>query len=200
MFYSLRGKLIHTEPNLAVIECGGVGYKCLTTTTTVFNLPPIGSEATLYTYLHIREDALDLFGFYDQAELNCFKMLISVSGVGPKAGLSILSAMTPEKFALCVAANDAKSLTKSQGVGAKLAQRIILELKDKVANSDVARGVAQMPSGVVLDKGNAAEAISALVVLGYSQSDAATEVSKLDQSLSVEQMIKSALKILAAKM
>lgn len=110
MIYSVHGKLIHTESGFAVVECAGVGYKCLTTLSTLSRLPRLGEEATLYTHLNVREDAVDLFGFYDQGELSCFKMLISVSGVGPKAALSILSSMSPEKFALCVATGDVKSL------------------------------------------------------------------------------------------
>ena len=132
MIYSVRGEIIHTEPSLAVIECGGVGYACRTTFNTLKKIGTSG-EAKLYTYLHVREDAVELFGFADTAELACFKQLISVSGVGPKAGLSILSEISPQKLALCITTGDSKTLTKCPGIGAKTAQRIVLELKDKVA-------------------------------------------------------------------
>ncbi len=198
MIYSVTGKLIHVESNLAVVQCGGVGFKCLTTMTTIAKLPQIGSEVTLYTHLNVREDALDLYGFYDMAELNCYKMLTSVSGVGPKVGLSILSDSTPERLALNIAAGDSKALTKAQGVGPKLAQRIVLELKDKVGAAEIAEGLSETPAaGLNLQAGNAGEAISALTVLGYSQTDAAAIIAKLDPAMPVEEMIKTALKQMA---
>lgn len=132
MLYRLRGSLIHIEPSFAVIECAGVGYKCYTTMNTQRSLPAIGKEAVLYTHMNVREDAVDLFGFSSLAELNCFKLLTSVSGVGPKVGLAILSVLSPEQVAVAVAAGDFKTLTMAQGVGNKLAQRVILELKDKL--------------------------------------------------------------------
>ena len=202
MIYSVRGKLIHKEANLAVIECGGVGYACRTTLSTVSKLDSIGSEAFLYTYLHVREDAVELFGFADEKELNCFKMLISVSGVGPKAGIAILSDTTPEKFALNVVTGDYKAFTKTKGVGPKLAQRVVLELKDKITKEQLAaaKGGDEINYAAVTGGGNTAEAISALVVLGYSQTEAASVIAKLDQSLSVEELIKNALKQIAASM
>ena len=133
MIYSVRGKITVKELNLAVIECAGVGYACRTTYTTISKIGEIGSECLLYTYLYIREDMAELFGFSTQQELNCFKMLISVSGVGPKAALAILSDVTPEKFAMLVASGDSKLFTKTKCIGAKSAQRIVLELKDKIA-------------------------------------------------------------------
>ncbi|MBQ8825580.1 MAG: Holliday junction branch migration protein RuvA [Oscillospiraceae bacterium] len=202
MIYSVRGKLIHKEPNLAVIECAGVGYACRTTLSTVSKLDGIGSEAFLYTYLHIREDAVELFGFADEKELNCFKMLISVSGVGPKAGIAILSDTTPERFALNVATGDYKAFTKTKGVGPKLAQRVVLELKDKISKEQLAaaKGGDEINYAAVTGGGNTAEAISALVVLGYSQTEAASVVAKLDPSLSVEELIRNALRQIAASM
>ena len=200
MIYSVHGKLIHTESGFAVVECAGVGYKCLTTLSTLSRLPRLGEEATLYTHLNVREDAVDLFGFYDQGELSCFKMLISVSGVGPKAALSILYSTSPEKFALCVATGDVKSL-KCPGVGPKIAQRIVLELKDKVSSEAVAQGFqAELPAAALSASGPAAEAISALVVLGYSQSEAAVAVGQCDPALPVEEMIKFGLKKLATNL
>ena len=130
MIYSVSGKLIHTEPELAVVECGGVGYGCKTTFNTLQKIAG-ESEVMLYTCLSVREDAAELYGFADREELKCFRLLISVSGVGPKAALSILSGMNTQQFALCVATADSKALTKVKGIGAKTAQRIILELKDK---------------------------------------------------------------------
>lgn len=202
MIYSVRGKLIHKEPNLAVIECAGVGYACRTTLSTVSKLDSIGSEAFLYTYLHVREDAVELFGFADEKELNCFKMLISVSGVGPKAGIAILSDTTPERFAMNVATGDYKAFTKTKGVGPKLAQRVVLELKDKISKEQLAaaKGGEEINYAAVTGGENTAEAISALVVLGYSQTEAASVVAKLDPSLSVEELIKNALKHIAASM
>lgn len=201
MIYSIRGKLIRKEPNLAVIECAGVGYACRTTLSTLSKLDGIGSEAFLYTYLHIREDAVELFGFADEKELNCFKMLISVSGVGPKVGIAILSDTTPESFALNVATGDYKAFTKTKGVGPKLAQRVVLELKDKISKEQLSvSGGSEINYSAVTGGGNTAEAISALVVLGYSQSEAASVVAKLDSSLSVEELIRNALKKIAASM
>lgn len=198
MIYSVSGKLLHTQPDMAVIECGGIGYQCLTTLSTLSRLPAVGEKATLYTYLQVREDAISLFGFYDRGELSCFKMLISVSGVGPKAALSILSNMTPEKFALCVATNDIKSITKAPGVGNKLAQRIVLELKDKIKNDDVAKGISGAPVQLAPAGSTAGEAIDALVVLGYSQAEAASAIAGLDPSLPVEKLITGALRALSS--
>ena len=189
MIYSVTGTLIHMDATTAVVECGGVGFKCLTTLNTLKQLGPAGGKVTLYTYLNVREDALDLFGFFGETELACFKMLISVSGVGPKAALSILSELSPEKLALCIATGDSKSITRAQGVGPKLAQRVVLELKDKLV-----KGLPEQFSSPELE---AAGAASALVMLGYAQSEASVAVGKLDSSLPVEELIKRALKVLA---
>lgn len=201
MIYSVRGKLIRKEPNLAVVECAGVGYACRTTLNTLSRLGSIGSEVFLLTYLYIREDAVELFGFASEQELNCFKMLISVSGVGPKAGLAILSDTSPEGFALNVATGDYKAFTKTKGIGPKLAQRVVLELKDKITNEQLTSSVTgDTDFKAVTEGGNTSEAISALVVLGYSQAEAASVIAKLDPSLSVEELIKNALKKIAASM
>jgi len=201
MIYSVKGELIHTEPTLAVIECGGVGYACRTTYSTLSQIGTKGSKVTLLTYLHVREDIVELFGFATSEELNCFKMLISVTGVGPKAGLAILSDTTPEKFALTIATGDVKSITKTKGIGPKLAQRIVLELKDKITKEQQLFGSnSNIDFSPILEGGNSSEAISALVVLGYAQSDATTVIAKLDQSLSVEEMIKQGLKGIATKL
>ncbi|CDZ24560.1 Holliday junction DNA helicase RuvA [[Clostridium] cellulosi] len=196
MIYSVSGVLTYVEPTFAVIECGGVGFKCLTTSNTLKKLPSIGEKVKLYTYLNVREDALDLYGFFDDKELQCFKMLISVSGVGPKNALSVLSEMTPEKFALYVASGDSRAIQKAQGIGAKTAQRIVLELKDKVSGEQAALGFTEteIPASA---SGNIEEAISALMVLGYSRSEAASAASKSDASLPVEEIIKQSLRLLA---
>ena len=199
MLYRLRGSLIHTEPSFAVIECAGVGYKCYTTMNTQRSLPAIGKEAVLYTHMNVREDAVDLFGFSSLAELNCFKLLTSVSGVGPKVGLAILSVLSPEQVAVAVAAGDFKTLTMAHGVGNKLAQRVILELKDKLKALGGGEEVTAA-AGVVNAAGNAAEAMNALTVLGYTPSDVAPVVAKFDSSLPVEELIRLTLKAMAGRM
>ena len=197
MIYSIKGELTHTEQNLAVIECGGVGYACRTTFTTLSQIGQVGETVKLLTYLHVREDAVELFGFYTQSELTCFKMLLSVSGAGPRTALAILSDTTPEKFALSVATGDAKAFTKTKGVGPKLAQRIILELKDKIAKEQLSQeSVAVAEFTAVNNSGAVGEAISALVVLGYSQTEATSVVSKLDASLSAPELIRKSLQLI----
>lgn len=195
MFYSLTGKLVHTESGMAVLDVGGVAFKCFTSMNTLRNLPRLNETATLYTHLNVREDALDLFGFLTQGELNCFKLLTGISGVGPKAGLAILSEMTPETVALAAAAGDSKRFTKASGVGPKLAQRIVLELKDKVKSlSASGLSMEDMEAGGPSASGNAAQAVEALVTLGYSPSDAAAAVGRLDSQLPPEELIRLALK------
>lgn len=197
MIYSIKGELTHTEPNLAVVECGGVGYACRTTFTTLSQIGAVGETVKLLTYLHVREDAVELFGFYTKSELTCFKMLLSVSGAGPRTALAILSDTTPEKFALSVATGDTKAFTKTKGVGPKLAQRIILELKDKIAKEQLSQeSVAVAEFTAVNNSGAVGEAISALVVLGYSQTEAASVVSKLDASLSAPELIRKSLQLI----
>jgi Holliday junction DNA helicase RuvA len=196
MIYSLTGILTHIGQGVVVIECGGVGFKCSTTANTLQKLPKMNEKATLYTYLNVREDALDLFGFYDNKELSCFKLLISVSGVGPKAALSILSEATPERFALYVASGDVKALTRAQGVGTKIAQRIVLELKDKVSGEQAAADFGDSSGGVSSASSNTEEAVNALVVLGYTRSDASLAAGRCDSSNTVEEIIKQSLRIL----
>ncbi len=191
MIYSVRGKLIHMENSAAVVECGGVGYLCQTTMNTLKTLK-LNSEVTLYTYLNVREDAVDLFGFATQSELATFKTLISVSGVGPKAGLSVLSELTAEQVAMAIATDDIKTITRAQGIGKKIAQRIILELKDKLAKSEQTQsGNVQMPQTA---GGNVAKAIEALGVLGYTPADVSPVLANFDAGLPVEQLIAMTLK------
>ena len=197
MFYSLTGKVTVIEESFVVLECSGVAFQCMTTLNTISKIGRAGETATLYTHLNVREDALDLFGFYTREELACFRELISVSGVGPKAALSILSLLSPDKLALCISSGDVKTITKAQGVGPKLAQRVVLELKGRLSSqlsptsAAAAEGVAAAASS-----GSAAEAIEALVMLGYSRSEAAAGISKLDSSLPVEELVRLALKSL----
>ncbi len=177
MLYNVKGKLTVSDVNFIVVECGGVGFKCFTTLNTVKNIGKIGDEVNVFTYLAVREDAMDLYGFATLDELNAFKLLITVSGIGPKAAAAILSELSPDRLAICIASGDAKSITKAQGVGKKTAERVVLELKDKMGaitvgdTSDAVSSVA-----AVGESSNSSEAVEALVALGYSQSDAAVAV------------------------
>lgn len=197
MFYYLNGTVAEIDANLAVIDCGGVGYACSTTNYTLSQLKK-GEKAKLYTYMNVREDAVDLFGFASQSELHSFKMLIGVSGVGPKAALSILSSTTPGNLAMSVVMGDEKALTAAPGIGKKIAQRIILELKDKLAKEQAGGtfdvgGAAVIPSATSSSK--AGEASAALAVLGYGSQEIAAALKGLDmESLSLEEIIRQALK------
>ena len=195
MLYSVRGKLIAIESNAAVVECGGVGYMCQTTMNTL-KAVKLNTEVTLYTYLNVREDAVDLFGFATKAELETFKNLISVSGVGPKAGLAVLSELSPEQVAMAIASDDLKTITRAQGIGKKIAQRIVLELKDKLAKAATEdSSFAQVAQNSVnVSTGNVPKAIEALGVLGYSPSDVSPVLATLDSALPVEQLISLTLK------
>lgn len=197
MIYSVKGELIHIEQGLAVVECGGVGYACRTTANTLAKIRS-SKEVRLFTYLHLTENAIDLFGFADSAELSCFKQLISVSGVGPKAALSILSDITPSKLALCITTGDSKTLTRSPGIGAKIASRIVLELKDKIAKEQhfTAAELNSVPAAVV-GRSNVSEALTALAVLGFGQAQAQAALAGADADMGVEELIKYALKNLA---
>lgn len=203
MIYSVSGTLVHLEPNVAVVECGGVGFKCLTSMGTQRRLPAIGAQVKLYTKLNVREDAMELFGFATTAELNCFNMLTAVSGVGPRVGLAILSELAPEQVALAVASGDAKTLTRASGVGVKLAQRIALELKDKVKKMGVAGEAGAVPGqtgGIPSASDNAGKAVSALAVLGYTPSEAASVVAKFDSSLPTEELIRLSLREMGSRL
>lgn len=197
MIASLRGKLILTDPTSAVVECGGVGYKCFVTKNTLYNLPQKNEEVFLYTYLAVREDAMDLYGFREIEELEAFKLVTSVNGVGAKMGLALLSEFTASQLTLYVASGDYKALTAASGVGPKLAQRIVLELKDKVGSLQSGDTLVIKAVGNATVNSNTKEAVSALVSLGYTQSEASLAVGKLDPALSTEELIKQALKTLA---
>lgn len=196
MFYYLSGIVAHTEPYLAVIDCGGVGYACRTTSYTLSALKK-GDKAKLFTYLNVREDAMELYGFATQEEQNLFQLLISVSGVGPKAALSILSSSTPANLALSIITGDEKALTCAQGIGKKIAQRVILELKDKLAKGQtIAAGESYGGTGItVIPENKLSEASAALAVLGYSQSEINMALKGIDlEPLTLEEVIKQALK------
>ena len=169
MFYYVEGKVAHIEPYLAVIDCGGVGYACKTTNNTLSKLKR-GQVQKLYTYLNVGEDIFELFGFATESELGSFKQLISVSGVGPKAALAILSATTPESLAMAIVGGNEKALTAAPGIGKKLAQRIILELKDKIAKEAPEMGFAAAAGGTMAAaSGKMAEAAAALAVLAMGR-------------------------------
>lgn len=196
MFYYVEGVVAHTGPYLAVIDCGGVGYACRTTNHTLAALS-VGKRAKLYTYLHVREEVFELYGFSSENELHSFQMLIGVSGVGPKAALAILSSNSPEALALAIVSENEKALTSAPGIGKKIAQRIILELKDKLAKGQltVSGGEAFAGGVTIIPENKASEAAAALAVLGYSQQEINTALHGLDlDGLSLEDIIKQALK------
>lgn len=193
MIHSLRGKLILAQNNFLVIECAGVGYKCMSSTfTQAYFSKNLDNEVLVYTYLNVRQDAIELFGFSDYLELECFKLLISVSGVGSKAALGILSQFPAEKVSQMVSNGDSKSLTLAPGIGVKTAKRIILELKDKFSNISVESDISEFRSTV--NNTNKDEALKALTSLGYSQSEVMPCISNLSDNLSVEEIIRLTLK------
>ena len=201
MIYCLTGKIVKKSMNAVVLSCGGVGYYAQCPASVAGALPGVGKEATIYTVMSVTENDVSLYGFATEQQQACFEMLTAVSGVGPKVGLAILSVMEPDRVALAISAGDHKAFKAASGVGPKLAQRIVLELKDKVAKGfvdgisleDVAGASAQ-----TLAAQSSSQAIAALVSLGYSQSEAALAVSKIDATLPVEEIIKLALRGMAA--
>ena len=201
MIYCLTGKIVKKSMNAVVLSCGGVGYYAQCPASVAGALPGVGREATIYTVMSVTENDVSLYGFATEEQQACFEMLTAVSGVGPKVGLAILSVMEPERVALAISAVDHKAFKAASGVGPKLAQRIVLELKDKVAKGfvdgisleDVAGASAQTPAAQ-----SSSQAIAALVSLGYSQSEAALAISKIDATLPVEEIIKLALRGMAA--
>lgn len=202
MFYYLRGELALASVNTAVVDCGGVGYKLTVSLNTSDALTQkIGEEIKLFTYLSVKEDGVELFGFQSEQELEVFRMLIGVSGVGPKAALAILSLMTPEKILYAICSEDTKALSRASGVGAKTAARIVLELKDKVSR-DIMNGVAptdKAPSAamknVAASNSKLSEAVDALMVLGYSRSESVDVLRTIDTAdLGLEQIISGALR------
>ena len=196
MFYYLDGTVAELLPYLAVIDCGGVGYACKTTNNTLASLKK-GQRGKLYTYLNVGEDVFDLYGFATQKELATFKLLIGVSGVGPKAALAVLSAGTPESLAMAIVTGDEKALTVAPGIGKKIAQRIILELKDKLAKGQMtAGGEPYGGTGVtIIPENKSTEAAAALAVLGYSTQEVSVALKGIDvENLKLEDVIRQALK------
>ena len=194
MFYYVSGTVAEIGPNLAVLDCGGVGYACATTNYTISRLKK-GERAKLFTYLHVREEIFELFGFSRQQELSSFKMLIGVSGVGPKAALAILSSTTPNNLALSIVTGDEKALTAAPGIGKKIAQRIILELKDKLAKEQTSfSSDGPVPAIAAGGANKAGEASAALAVLGYGTPEIAAALKGVDMEQPLEEIIRQALK------
>ena len=202
MIYCLTGKIVKKSLNAVVLSCGGVGYYAQCPASVAGALPGVGKEATLYTVMSVTENDVSLYGFATEEQQACFEMLTAVSGVGPKVGLAILSVMEPQRVALAISAGDHKAFKAANGVGPKLAQRIVLELKDKVAKGFVdgisLEDVAGAASGEPATQ-SASQAIAALLSLGYSQSEAALAISKIDATLPVEEIIKLALRGMAGR-
>ena len=200
MYYYVSGAVAHIEPYLAVVDSGGVGYACRTTSYTLSQIKK-GDKVKLFTYLSVREDAMELYGFGTQEELNLFEQLISVSGVGPKAALGILSSSSPADLAMRIITGDEKALTAAQGVGKKTAQRVILELKDKLAKGQSISASGESVSGpavTIIPQNKRSEAAAALAVLGYSQSEINIALSGIDMDgQPLEQVIRQALKRMA---
>ncbi len=202
MIYCLTGTLIFTDTlaSVAVVDCAGVGYKVNVTSNTLTKLPLHADKPTtvrLYTHMNVREDGVDLFGFFTTEELDAFKLLITVSGVGPKAAMSILSLLTPEKLSVAIASEDTKAISKAPNVGPKTAARIVLDLKDKVSKFCPTTGddpVVSMPTAI--SGGNLEDAQAALLVLGYGKPEVAKALAKVDAKAPLEDIIRNALSVL----
>ena len=198
MIYNLKGKLTYVDPTFIVIECGGVGFKCFASTTTITSISTVGTNVNVLTYMSVKEDSIDLYGFATQEELNAFKLLISVSGIGPKAAMAILSVLPPDRLSVAVSSGDVKAIQSAQGVGKKTAERVVLELKDKMVGIGSAH-TNTIVEGIqsVAQSDNAQEAVEVLVSLGFNQSEATSVVGTMDKSLSVDEMIRKGLKSLS---
>ena len=200
MFYYLNGIVAHKEPYLAVIDCGGVGYACRTTAYTLSALT-VGEKAKVFTHVNVKEDAFDIYGFATTEELHLFQQLIGVSGVGPKAALAILSSSPPANLAMSIITGDERALTSAPGIGKKIAQRVILELKDKLAKGQaVSAGESYAGAGVtIIPENKASEAAAALAVLGYSREEINAALRGVDmEKLSLEEIIRTVLRGLAS--
>lgn len=197
MIYCLTGKILKKTPDTVVISCGGVGYLASVPSSVSGALPGVGSEGTLYTYMNITENDVSLFGFESEEQRSCFEMLIGVSGVGPKVGIAILNVLSPSRIALAIAGGDYKSFTAANGVGPKLAQRIVLELKDKVGKGLASEFAVADIAAPAPAAGGSAQAVAALVSLGYSSAEAASAVAKCDPTLPVEEIVRLALRSMA---
>ena len=199
MIATLRGKYLYSDLTSIVVECAGIGFKCYVTRNCLNNLPKVNDEIFLYTHMVVREDAMDLYGFGDLEELNVFKLITSVNGVGAKIGIAILSEFTPSRLLTAIAVGDAKTLTTAAGVGIKLAQRIVLELKDKVGSLEVSNAQEISAVSNAVSSTSTSEAIEALVSLGYTKGEASLTVARLDSGLPTDELIKQALKNLARR-
>jgi Holliday junction DNA helicase RuvA len=199
LIYCLTGEIIYIDAlsNTAVIDCAGVGYKLTVTGTTLSYLSacPKNEKVRVFTYMAVREDAVELFGFRNPEELSTFKILISVSGVGPKAAIAILTVLSPEALALAISSGDIKAICQAQGVGKRIAERIVLELKDKLAKSlpEIDTGAAVSSTASAAAKGSLADARDALLVLGYTRGEVDAALKGLDKNMETEDLIRSAL-------
>lgn len=201
MIYNISGTLTYVGDQFLVVECSGIGFKCFSSLNTLKSVGRTGEKINLFTYLSVKEDALDLFGFATEEELSFFKLLITVSGVGPKAAVAVLSELEPSRLALAIASGDVKSITRANGVGKKTAERIVLELKDKVANVASSSDMQSVASAAaVVEDSAAGEAVAALVALGFNKSDAAVVVGAMDKSLSADEMIRLGLRQLSSNL
>lgn len=200
MYAYIKGKLEYKMGDHIVIEAGGIGYKIFTPLSTLEMLGAAGSETKVYTHFYVREDMMNLYGFFTQEELGMFELLISVSGIGPKAAMSLISSVSPSKFGLAVITDDARSLTRAQGIGNKMAQRIILELKDKIKKEQLAATGSGFDKEFPVGSGSSkmSEAISALMVLGYTQLEANRAVTSVySDDMELEVVVRTALRNLA---
>ncbi len=197
MIAMIKGIVEYVDENSAVVDTGGVGYRVFMSPANLSRIPA-GQQVKIHTYLRVAEGVMDLYGFLSREELAAFKMILSVSGAGPKAGLAVLSVLSPAQLALAVVTDDYKSITKAQGVGPKLAQKIVLELKDKMKNNDL---LPDGGAGGAIDyapvSAGGSDAVEALMVLGYSQGEAMRAVAAAGEGLSTEDAIKKALQLLA---
>lgn len=201
MIYNISGTITYVGDQFLVVECSGIGFKCFSSLSTLKSVGRTGEKINLFTYLSVKEDALDLFGFATEEELSFFKLLITVSGVGPKAAVAVLSELEPSRLALAIASGDVKSITRANGVGKKTAERIVLELKDKVANVASSNDMQSVASAAaVVEESAAGEAVAALVALGFNKSDAAVVVGAMDKSLSADEMIRLGLRQLSSNL
>lgn len=196
MYYYIQGELIHTEPNAAIIDNNGIAYRMSISANTLSRVASQkGNKVKLYTYLVVREDVMELIGFHDMEELSAYKLLISVSGVGAKSALSVLSMMSPEKFALAVTTGDTKAISKAQGIGAKTAARIVLELKDKISKELSADNSGDYDLDLDSPNNKIADAQNTLLVLGYTRTEALQALRGIDTiTLDLENIIRAALK------
>lgn len=204
MISFIKGKLVHIYENTIIVENNGIGYEIFVPVSVIGNMPLIGSEVMVYTYMNVREDALQLFGFLDRDTLEIFKLLITVSGIGPKGAIGVLGTLSADDIRYAVMAEDAKTIAKAPGIGAKTASKVVIELKDKLKMRDTAGDIRNEIDGQqsIFEKDDSkqivSDAIEALVALGYSATEAARAVRKADMGdgITVEKLLKQSLKYL----